>query len=130
MRTDAREAAFKVVFANLFQDETDGGFRAAVYRNAKLTKEERDFAESLVLAVQEHREAILKQITDRVERFAENRIFPVDKAVMMVALAEISYFDDIPPVVSVSEAVSLARKYSTEKSADFVNGVLGGIINR
>ena len=48
---------------------------------------------------------------------------------MLVALAEINYFDEIPPVVSVSEAATLARKYSTEKSADFVNGVLGGIIN-
>ena len=38
--------------------------------------------------------------------------------------------DGIPPVVSVSEAANLARKYSTERSADFVNGVLGGIINQ
>ena len=48
---------------------------------------------------------------------------------MLVALAEIKYFDDIPPVVSVSEATDLARKYSTETSTDFVNGVLGGVIN-
>ena len=45
-------------------------------------------------------------------------------------LAEIRYFDEIPPVVSVSEATGLAKKYSTEKSADFVNGVLSGIINK
>ena len=42
----------------------------------------------------------------------------------------IKYFDDIPPVVSVSEAAGLARKYSTETSADFVNGVLSGVINK
>ena len=49
---------------------------------------------------------------------------------MLIALAEIRYMDDIPPVVSVSEATAIARKYSTAKSADFVNGVLGGIINK
>ena len=49
---------------------------------------------------------------------------------LLLALAEIRYLDDVPPVVSVSEATALARKYSTERSADFVNGVLGGIINR
>ena len=49
---------------------------------------------------------------------------------MLVALAEIRYLDDVPPVVSVSEATAIARKYSTEKSADFVNGVLGGFINQ
>ena len=68
-------------------------------------------------------------IAEKVQGFAQERIYPVDKALMLVALAEINYFDEIPPVVSVSEAATLARKYSTEKSADFVNGVLGGIIN-
>ena len=48
---------------------------------------------------------------------------------MLVALAEILYCQDVPPVVSVSEAAALARKYSTENSAGFVNGVLGGFIN-
>ena len=48
---------------------------------------------------------------------------------MLVALAEIKYCDDVPPVVSVSEATAIAKKYSAENSAAFVNGVLGGIIN-
>ena len=45
-------------------------------------------------------------------------------------MAEIKYFDEIPPIVSVSEATGLARKHSTETSADFVNGVLSGVINK
>ena len=130
MRSDAREAAFKIVFASLFQDESERGFRAGIYRSAKLSEEERAFAEALADKVSENRQTLLAQITERVERFAEHRIFPVAKAIMLIALAEINYFDDIPSVVSVSEAAALARKYSTEKSADFVNGVLGGIINR
>ena len=76
------------------------------------------------------REELSACIAERVERFADYRIYAVDKAIMLVALAEIKYFDDIPPVVSVSEAAALAKKYSTENSADFVNGVLGGVINQ
>lgn len=129
MRSDAREAAFKAVFASLFQDRSEERFRTGLYRNAKLSEEESAFAERLFFAVQEHRETLLETIAEKVQGFAQERIYPVDKAVMLVALAEIRYFDDIPPVVSVSEAAALARKYSTEKSADFVNGVLGGIIN-
>ena len=53
-----------------------------------------------------------------------------DKSILLIAMAEICYFDDIPPVVSVSEAAGLARKYSTETSADFVNGVLAGVIKK
>ena len=54
----------------------------------------------------------------------------MDKSILLIAMAEIKYFEDIPPVVSVSEAAGLARKYSTDTSADFVNGVLSGVINK
>lgn len=130
MRKLAREAAFKIVYANLFHDGNGNAFRAAVYKQEKLEEEDRIFAEKIVSTVEAEKEGLLALIAANVERFAEYRVYAVDKAIMLVALAEIRFFDDIPPVVSVSEAAALARKYSTEKSADFVNGVLGGIINR
>ena len=130
MRSDAREAAFKIVFAGLFQETIEKKFCENIYRNLKLSDDERAFADALVAKVNEHKDALLSQLAAQVERFSEQRIFPVDKSIMLVALAEINYFDDIPPVVSVSEAAALARKFSTEKSADFVNGVLGGVINQ
>lgn len=129
MRKSAREAAFKIVFANLFHDGNGQAFRTAVYKQEKLDEEDRAFAENLVRTVEERKDELTALINERVERFAEYRIYIADKAAMLVALAEIKYFDDIPPVVSVSEATALARKYSTENSADFVNGVLGGFIN-
>ena len=129
MRKSAREAAFKIVFANLFHDGNGTNFRAAVYKQEKLEEDDREFAERLVALVSEHKDELLSLIDQRVERFAEYRIYAVDKALLLVSLAEIKYFDDIPPVVSVSEATALAKKYSTEKSTDFVNGVLGGFIN-
>ncbi len=130
MRSDAREAAFQIVFADLFGGDGKKGFRAAVYKDHKLKEEECAFAEALVSAVFAHKESLGEEIAAHVTRFADYRIYPADKAVLLLALAEIRYFDDVPPVVSVSEAAALARKYSTEKSADFVNGVLGGIINK
>lgn len=130
MRNDAREAAFKVIFADLFGGDGEKNFRAAVYRQAKLKEDEVAFAEQIVNAVMAHKEELSDEIAQTVTRFADYRIYPADKAALLVALAEIKYLDDVPPVVSVSEATALARKYSTEKSADFVNGVLGGIINK
>lgn len=129
MRSDAREAAFKIVFSQLFQSDCDEKFKASVYKNSKLNDEERAFAERLVGLSEEHRQELTALLLSKVERFAEHRIYAVDKAIMLVALAEIRYCDDVPPVVSVSEATDLARKFSTENSASFVNGVLGGVIN-
>ena len=130
MRSEARETAFKIVFADLFHSENSVQFRKSLYKKDKLNEEESAFAERLVLLVEEHKDELLARITEKVERFAEHRIYHVDKAVMLIALAEITYCEDIPPVVSVSEAASIARKYSTENSANFVNGVLGGFINQ
>ena len=48
---------------------------------------------------------------------------------MLMAMAEIRYAEDVPDVVAIDEAVGLAKKYSTEKSAGYVNGVLAAFIS-
>lgn len=129
MRVQAREAVFKIVFAQQFHDDCTEADRNKIYRSEKLTEEDRAYAERLFSAVTEHREELSSVLAEKVVRFAEYRIYPADRTALLIALAEIKYFEDIPPVVSVNEAVALARKYSTERSAEFVNGVLAGVIN-
>ncbi len=128
MRSDAREAAFKIIFADLF-NECDETFIRSVFKHGKLKEQDIAFANALITCVREHKAELSALIAEKTTRYPEHRIYAADRAVMLVALAEIRYFDDIPPVVSVNEATGLARKYSTETSTDFVNGVLGGIIN-
>ena len=130
MRNDAREAAFKAIFADLFGGDGEKNFRAALYKQAGLNEEECTFAERIFHNFRTHKEELSARLSSAVTRYADYRIYPADRAVLLLALTEISYLDDVPPVVSVSEATALARKYSTERSADFVNGVLGGVINK
>jgi len=129
MRSNAREAAFKIIFSELFQEGASRTFKTSLYRKEKLNEEETEFADRLVSLTEEHREELSALLTEKIQRFTDNRIYKVDKAIMLVALAEIRYCEDVPVLVSVSEATALARKYSTENSAGFVNGVLGGFIN-
>ncbi len=130
MRSDAREAAFKAVFAKMLGGELPKAGRTGLYRKANLTDGEKEFSERLIAVCEEHYDELTAILSDKITRFADYRVYPADRAILLIALAEIKYFDDIPPVVSASEAAALARVYSTEKSADFVNGVLGGIINQ
>ncbi len=130
MRSDAREAAFKIIFAELFGGDCDARFKAGICKKSKLNAEEAKFACRLVSLVEEHREELLSVLSEKVTRFAEYRIYAADKAILLLALAEIKFVEEVPPVVSVSEAAALARKYSTENSAGFVNGVLAGVINQ
>ena len=60
--------------------------------------------------------------------FPESGLFPADKSILFIALAEILYTDDIPDAVAVNEAANIASKYSSEKSASFVSGILSEII--
>lgn len=129
MRSDAREAAFKIVFAGLFGGDCDSRFKAGIFKKAKLNEEETAFAARLVELSEEHREELLAVLNEKVTRFADYRIYAADKAILLIALAEILYVDEVPAIVSVSEAAALAGKYSTENSANFVNGVLAGVIN-
>ncbi len=130
MRNAAREAALNVVFAQQFNTDCLDVLRKKVFKQFKLEKEDDIlFACNLIAAVEEHRLQLIEGIENACHHYLENRINPMDKSILLIAMAEIKYFDEIPNIVSVSEATGLARKYSTEKSADFVNGVLSGVIN-
>lgn len=132
MRNEAREAALNIIFAQQFNSDCMDALKKKIYKQFGLLEKEDDllFATDLVATVEEHYEELLKGIEDACHHYRADRINPTDKSIMLIAMAEIRYFDDIPPVVSVSEATGLARKYSTETSADFVNGVLSGVINK
>ncbi len=130
MRNSAREAALNIIFAQQFNTDVDTAFRKKIYKQFELSEEAIEFSADLVNTVFEHWQELIDGIEEACHHYRENRINPTDKAILLIGMAEIKYFEDIPPVVSVSEAVGLARKYSTDTSADFVNGVLAGVINR
>ncbi len=67
-----------------------------------------------------------------IEKYAKewtvDRMSKVDLAILRLAMFEILYREDIPYSVSINEAVELAKKYSSEKSSSFINGILGNFI--
>lgn len=132
MRNAAREAALNIIFAQQFNSDCIDALKKKIYKQFGLLEDEANllFAADLVATVEEHRAELIDGIENACHHYRENRINPMDKSILLIAMAEILYFDEIPPVVSVSEATGLARKYSTETSADFVNGVLSGVINK
>ena len=127
MRNKARECAFKIVFASLFCAEEAPSFRRGVYK--ELDEEERAYADRLAELVFGHGAELAGYLDKYSIGFSEKRIFPADKSLLLMAMAEMKYVDDVPDIVSIDEAVGLAKKYSTERSAGFVNGVLAAFLN-
>lgn len=87
----------------------------------------RRFAAELARGTLKH----LDEINALIRRYTLNwdldRIAPIDRACLRLALFEMLHRDDIPPVVSINEAVDIAKRYSTAESGKFVNGILDKI---
>jgi N utilization substance protein B len=77
--------------------------------------------------VVEHQPQIDELICQHVKNWELRRIAAVDRNVLRLAIFEMQHRDDIPPVVSINEAVDIAKRFSTEESGKFVNGILDKI---
>ena len=68
-------------------------------------------------------------IQDRSKNWEMNRITMIDKLILRLAIAELVFIEDVPPKVSISEAVEIAKQFSTEDSSAFINGILDSVYN-
>lgn len=84
----------------------------------------RTFAEPLIRGVLEHQAALDERIMQYAKNWDLHRMAVVDRNVLRLALYEMFHREDIPPIVSINEAVDIAKKFSTEDSGKFVNGIL------
>lgn len=71
-----------------------------------------------------------KLITDSTIRWQFSRLSPVDKSILRLAVHQLLSCPEIPPKVVINEAIEMAKKFSTEKSGPFVNGVLDAVLKR
>jgi transcription antitermination factor NusB len=89
--------------------------------------EVKKFAASLVETVMQHRDDIDKKIAQYATNWELDRMAVVDRNVLRLGGCELLYRDDIPPKVTINEAVELAKKFSGIQSGKFVNGILDKI---
>jgi transcription antitermination protein NusB len=85
------------------------------------------FAEPLIRGTLEHRDESDALIKKHAQNWDLHRIAAVDRNILRLAIYEMLHRDDIPPVVSINEAVDIAKKFSTQDSGKFVNGILDKI---
>jgi N utilization substance protein B len=118
-RTDQRRDA---VFACYQRDVTGRPLEELIPGDAK------PFTRELAQGVQEHRDQLDEAISRHAKGWSLERIAPLDRNIMRVALYEIGYRDDIPTEVAIDEAIELAKEYCGADAPGFVNGVLGAAV--
>ena len=88
-----------------------------------------DFARKLFLRAADARTEADTLIERHLQNWELGRLALTDRLVLWIAVAELLYFEDIPPKVTLNEAVEVARAFGSDNSAGFVNGVLDAILS-
>lgn len=87
-----------------------------------------EFAKTLFQRATERQKEADRIISAHAENWDLNRIAAIDRALLRMATCELIAFEEIPPKVSIDEAIEIAKKYSTPKSGTFINGILDSIL--
>lgn len=126
-RTMARKFVLQILYQlEITKESTDRVLRK-FWDMTEFDPDTREFADKLVYGVVEH----LQNLDQAIEKFSKNwelhRMQIIDLCIMRIGAYELLYQSDIPYAVSINEAIELAKEFSTEKSAKFINGVLDGL---
>ena len=126
-RTQARELALQLMYQlDLRGDEILDEVNAALAPQAG-DPEMLDFARELVHGCREKQSEIDRQIEEVAKNWQLKRMAAIDRNILRLATYELLFREDIPPLVTINEAIDIAKKFSTKNSGPFVNGILDNI---
>lgn len=126
-RREARETVLQVLYAyehthanvpTIIDDVCDSFSELAM-----------DFIKKLVFHAIEQEKELDTLIKTRTQNWDFERIAIIDRLLLRMAICEFLYFDDIPPKVSINEMIEIAKRYSTDRSSKFINGILDAVLD-
>lgn len=127
-RRSSREIALQILYSIEMRDNISPSEAIQFYPFESEDEEVRNYAEILVRGVCSRRNDIDVMVRKNIVGWRPERMVIVDRVAIRLALFESVVEDLIPVAVAISEAVELAKRFGTEGSGRFVNGVLGKIV--
>jgi len=125
-RRHARELALQTLFSiELGRHDPHAALDEALARPG--VRDERGFVRDLVLGTLDHASESDQIVAPLLQDWTLERIPTVDRLILRMAVYELQYAPQTPRVVAINEAIELAKKFSTEESGRFVNGVLASV---
>jgi transcription antitermination protein NusB len=125
-RREGREAAVQLLFhwdLNVRQP-LEGNDLDAFWQLRTANQATKEFASRVAAGVIAEQAAIDEKISRYTANYELKRISAVDRNILRVAIYEMLFCNDVPPIVAINEAIDIAKKFGTEESGKFVNGVL------
>jgi N utilization substance protein B len=126
-RRETREWIIQFLFQLDFNPEPIDIALKDFWEEKSPSEREKTYAEEIIKGVVQRKDELDDRLSQYAKRWDSERMVAVDRTVMRVALFEMLYREDVPPVVSINEAVHFAKDFSSFQSGRFVNGVLDRI---
>ena len=130
----ARRKARELALQMLFQHDVAGNLPDDIIETfedvQRVRPNIREFAILVFRGTLEKQPEIDKILTDQAENWRLSRMAVVDRNLIRMAIYEMMYLDDTPKLVILDEAIEIAKKFGTEKSPQFINGILDGVLKR
>ncbi len=123
----ARELALKILYRYEEGDRDLPGILVATLQGKKYTDGDKEFCTELVEKTVSNLDTIDQHITGVLQNWPYNRVSVIDKAILRLGACEIIYFHDIPPQVTINEAIELGKKFGGSDSGEFINGVIDAV---
>ena len=95
-----------------------------------IKKSQIDYIQKLYETTISNKDEVDKIIEKKLNNWEMKRIAAIDKVILRMSISEMLYIDEVPPKVSISEGVEIAKVFSTDDSSSFVNGILDAVFNK
>ena len=130
-RSEIRENILKLLYLDDFHDKEELNTQFSLYFDGKneFKDEDKEYIINKANAILDHKDEIDKEIETVSNKWKVDRMDKVDKAILRLAYYEIKMDEEIPDIVAVNEAVELSKKYSSDASPKFINGVLSNFVS-
>lgn len=127
-RRHIRELVMQALYALEISKDSPQHVVDTILGELKENQSDFDFAQSMFIKSIANQSEIDKRLKSKAEHWEFHRIALIDKILLRMTLCELLYFPDIPPKVSINEAIEIAKDYSTENSGTFINGIMDSIL--
>ncbi len=129
-RRNARERALQILFQLEFDETPPDLIFQKYWQDRNVSEDERLHCENLVKGIAEHRTRLNEIIQSVSENWRVSRMVLVDRNILRIAAYELFWGERLAPGIVINEALEIAKKYSGEQSAKFINGILDALSRR
>ena len=126
-RRKSREGTLQILFQREFDDSNLDDIVNQFWKGKKASREIKDYSHYLITGVTSHQDSIDRIIQSASEHWRLSRMAVVDRNILRMAVFELFYEEGIAPAIVINEAIEIAKKFSSDQAAQFINGILDAI---